>query len=960
MAEKDLFKKSIRTKVVGRVSAFIALILAVSFGLIVYLSIYHLQENAQLSLQFRTEKLLGKLEQRLEYLRENTELLARNELLVNAFIDQSERERYLSAFIENFTEGKLLTQLALVDFEGRTIFHTDTSVKKPGQLEELRLALNMARSVIYFDTGMEQVVMIVPVRYYGATQGAIIAAYDITGMLQLYGEADTGIYARLFHAGSAFSGVHYESGKSYYSHLSHPTGEHPVMRDLDFSLEMGVETSRYLHPLLMQLFYLLLLGVAILALGGMVSYLLARSMTAPILKLYDKVRRISSEVEEGEYVPLGSEDELESLGYAFYNKTQEIHELNRSLHSKVMEQLKLMEAAINNVHEAMYLTDENARFVYVNEGASFQLGYAREELEQMSLFDVDAALTRMQWDALWVEFPRQKHMTAETMHRRKDGSLFPVEVALNYITYNDEHYILGLAQDVTERNALQEELQEERNRFALAVEGAQDGLWDWDLQNDEVYLTERFETMLGYDVGDLPQNVEAWFGLLHPDDKEKTTHAVQEYLENKGASSFQSTFRLLTKDGSWRWIMGRGKALFDEAGMPLRFVGFNTDVTQQVEYNARLDFTAKHDVLTNLPNRFLLSELLTQAMHGCIRNQNHLALLFIDLDGFKEINDLYGHKTGDTVLSNLAQRMSDTLRISDIVARLGGDEFVIVITDLKKEKELIPMLQRLLHVIASDITVDEAAVRVSASIGVSFYPQEEDIGTEALLRQADQAMYNAKLAGKNQYQFFNLEAMQGVKEQQQLIQSLRKAIRENELVLHYQPKVDMLGNAVAGFEVLLRWLHPEKGLLYPDSFLDMVASDASIMIEIGQWVFEHAFEQLREWQNREIVPDISINVSVYEIQQSGFVSFLEKILKRYSDIAPERIQLEVLETAAFENFDATAKTLEACKALGLSIAIDDFGTGYASLNYLKKLPLDTLKIDKSFVLDLLETSKSLC
>lgn len=516
-----------------------------------------------------------------------------------------------------------------------------------------------------------------------------------------------------------------------------------------------------------------------------------------------------------------------------------------------------------------------------------------------------------------------------------------------------------LSKEIKKAKELEHSLGEERNRFALAVEGAQDGLWDWDLQTNQVMLSERFETMLGYTPGELEQNIDMWFELLHPDDKDKALKVVQEYLDKKGEGTYENTFRLLAKDGSWRLILGRGKAQFATDGTPLRFVGFNTDISHQIEFQEKLEHTAKHDSLTNLPNRFLLSELLTLAMDKVKRNNEHLALLFIDIDGFKEINDTYGHDAGNKVLSTMASRMNEIVRGCDIVSRLGGDEFVIVASELKNSSEVIPMLKRLLRELSSNILYEAKQMNISVSIGVSIYPQADDIGNEVLLRQADQAMYHAKLSGKNQYQIFDLGASEELKEQQQHIANLREAIAENQLVLYYQPKVNMTSNSVIGLEALLRWNHPQKGLLYPDSFLPLVEHEASVMIDLGNWVFENAFSQLEAWHVEGLDITLNINVSAFEVQQQNFSKYLKKLFKKHPAIKPNTIEIELLETAAFDNFKITSNTLRECQELGVSIAIDDFGTGYASLNYLKELPMNTLKIDKSFVIDLLGTSKSL-
>lgn len=314
--------------------------------------------------------------------------------------------------------------------------------------------------------------------------------------------------------------------------------------------------------------------------------------------------------------------------------------------------------------------------------------------------------------------------------------------------------VIGSIRDITEKARLQKALEKEKNRFTLAIEGAQDGLWEWNLQSNELFLSDRFETMLGYRIGELSKTIDAWFGLLHPDDKTEATRVVQEYLDSKGEQIYENTFRLRTKDNAYRWILARGKAEFDEDGKPLRFVGFNTDITKQRELQNKLDHSAKHDTLTQLPNRFLLLDLLKQQMHNLKRSNKLLALLFVDLDGFKEVNDNYGHTAGDEVLSTIASRMVHVVRESDIVSRIGGDEFIIVLTDLNKREEVTPLVQRLLTDIAYSIEHQQYSMQVSASIGVTFYPQDTDIGHEGLIRQADQAMYKAKQSGKNQFKFF--------------------------------------------------------------------------------------------------------------------------------------------------------------------------------------------------------------
>ncbi len=359
------------------------------------------------------------------------------------------------------------------------------------------------------------------------------------------------------------------------------------------------------------------------------------------------------------------------------------------------------------------------------------------------------------------------HVTRSISRSDKDG--IPLEAVpeqgpaeIRHLSRTMNRMIGSIKSSRSKLRQRRQQLKEERDRFRLAVEGTRDGLWDWDLQTDHVLHSARFETMLGYEEGELPDDIRCWSELIHPDDKGHALQKVEEYLNAKGEGIYESTFRMRTKTGEWRWITGRGKALFSADGKPIRFVGFNTDVTERIEHQRALEYSAKHDSLTGLPNRFLFSELIQSAMHRCRRNNKLLAILYIDLDEFKDINDNHGHDIGDAVLRTSASRMQEIVRQEDVVARIGGDEFVIAISDLANAQEIIGLVKRLLSRLSAPILHESQKhaplkLRVSASIGISFYPQHHDIGSDALLRQADQAMYSAKESGKNRYDFFDAD-----------------------------------------------------------------------------------------------------------------------------------------------------------------------------------------------------------
>jgi diguanylate cyclase (GGDEF)-like protein len=378
--------------------------------------------------------------------------------------------------------------------------------------------------------------------------------------------------------------------------------------------------------------------------------------------------------------------------------------------------------------------------------------------------------------------------------------------------------------------------------------------------------------------------------------------------------------------------------------------------------NKELDYTAKHDMLTDLPNRFLFSEYFQTLLDKTKKDKTHLALLYIDLDGFKDINDKYGHDIGDKLLINVAQKIKTLLNKGDFVARLGGDEFVVAIGDLSSAKDIIPLLENFLKVLRQKVKNpknEKEYLDMSASIGATIYPQENEIGPEALLRQADQAMYDAKKLGKNQYHIFNLDIASSIKEHLHTIQDFELSLKNNDFVLYYQPKVYMPTNQIIGFEALLRWQHPKKGLLYPDEFLPKVNGQKELMLGLGEWVMSNAFKQYSKWRDAGYVFMLSINISAHEFKEAKTFNLLESLLKKYPNISPDDVEFEILETHAFEDISKADKMINTFQRLGFNIALDDFGTGYSTLTYLKDLSINTLKIDKSFVMDMLSDRASL-
>jgi diguanylate cyclase (GGDEF)-like protein/PAS domain S-box-containing protein len=390
----------------------------------------------------------------------------------------------------------------------------------------------------------------------------------------------------------------------------------------------------------------------------------------------------------------------------------------------------------------------------------------------------------------------------------------------------------------------------------------------------------------------------------------------------------------------------------DGAGAVKNYVALFTDITSVKEQQRQLEHFAHYDALTGLPNRVLLADRLQQAMLQSQRRNQSLAVLYLDLDGFKAVNDTHSHGVGDELLIALAQRMKAALRDGDTLARIGGDEFVAVLVDLEQAKDCETALNRLLNAAAGPVTIGDTVVQVSVSIGVTQYPQDA-ADADQLMRHADQAMYIAKLAGKNRFHHFDVAQDTAVKVRREDLEHIRQALDRQEFVLHYQPKVNMKTGQMVGAEALIRWQHPQRGLLAPAAFLPVIENHP-ISVELGEWVIDAALTQMSEWKAGGLHFPVSVNIGARQLQQDDFVDRLAAMLQAHPDVPPLSLELEVLETSAMEDIGHVSAVMRACRALGVGFALDDFGTGYSSLTYLKHLPAELLKIDQSFVRDMLD------
>ncbi len=408
-----------------------------------------------------------------------------------------------------------------------------------------------------------------------------------------------------------------------------------------------------------------------------------------------------------------------------------------------------------------------------------------------------------------------------------------------------------------------------------------------------------------------------------------------------------------TRERGLRLLHTKKIPILDDTGEPIFLLGISQDITEQKEYQKKLEHIAHYDTLTDLPNRVLLVDRLKQAMAQEKRRQQQLAVVYLDLDGFKEINDRHGHEIGDRFLAALAGRFRQSLRQGDTIARLGGDEFVAVLLDIGDSADYVPLLKRLLQSASLPVHLESRILQASASLGVALYPQTEEVDADQLLRQSDQAMYQAKLAGKNGYHVFDTAQDRHLRGRRESLERIREGLEQGEFLLHYQPKVNMGSGELIGVEALIRWQHPEQGLLPPIHFLPVV-EDHPLAETLDEWVLDAALTQMEAWKSQGLDIGMSINIGARMLQSPDFVRRLEERLSAHPEVEPGSLELEILETSALEDLYQVSGIIRACKEMGVSFALDDFGTGYSSLAYLKHLPAASLKIDRAFVRDMLE------
>jgi len=624
---------------------------------------------------------------------------------------------------------------------------------------------------------------------------------------------------------------------------------------------------------------------------------------------------------------------------------------------RVEEALMLTQIAVDRSSDAVFWINMDGRVIKVNDQSCRNLGYNSDELLGMHVCDFDPNIQPQDWSARMDSLRQCQTRSFESLHKRKDGSVFPVEVSTNYVSYQNKEYGISFTRDLSDRRRADAALRESEGRLHQATRIAQTGIFDHDHVADTIYWST--EHRIIYGVGkDEVITIPLILDYMHPEDRDRVKADILKAHDPKGDGVFDIQHRIIRTDGQVRWVMTRSQTTFEgegEARHPVRTVGAVVDITERTRAEEKVAYLAYYDSLTGLANRRLLHERLERARAVSARNKTYGALLFIDLDHFKTINDTKGHEYGDQLLQIVAQRLGAVLRETDTISRPGGDEFIVILEEIGMDRDQAAAhtkvtSDRILQSLSKTYFINDREYNGTASIGVVLFHGQEDKSDE-LLKRSDMAMYQAKKAGRGTVRFFDPLMQAAFEKRVKLEEDIRKAIHLDQFELHYQLRIGKGGRAL-GAEALLRWNHPERGRVSPGEFIPL-CEESGLILPVGAWVLEAACRQLRAWEVHEATRDLklSVNISAKQFRQDNFVEQVMQIIAK-SGIDPTRLELELTESIFLDNIEQSIDKMRRLREIGILFALDDFGTGYSSLAYLKKLPLNQIKIDQSFVRDI--------
>ena len=617
------------------------------------------------------------------------------------------------------------------------------------------------------------------------------------------------------------------------------------------------------------------------------------------------------------------------------------------------EELRRFRAAVDLSADSIFLIDRaTMRFIDVNTTACEAFGYTREEFLQMGPYDLSSRSKEEQqrsYDEL-ISGSREERVREGAL-RCKDGSLILVEVYRRAVPSPEGYTIVAIVHDIRRRKRDEAALRESEARFRSLTELSSDMFWEQDDQHRLTELSGKNQAWVAVSRARLLGKRRWDLHYLNMSEADWAAHGAE--LEARRRFHDLELCRL-DESGKKIWVSVSGEPVFDPSGAFTGYRGVGKDITERKQDEERIQYLANHDALTSLPNRARFSDTLNLALQNARRYHRNFAVLFIDLDRFKIINDTLGHEAGDKLLQEMGMRLTQTVRSSDVVARLGGDEFVVLVQEVDEAKQVEPVARKILSALIKPMVIHGQECRVTASIGICMYPSDAQ-DEPSLMKNADIAMYRAKEEGKNTYKFYSEKINVHSLERMALETSLRRGLERSEFFLHYQAKLDLQTGQISGVEALVRWQHPELGMVPPGQFIPL-AEETGLIVPIGRWVLNTACAQNVAWQREGLPPlRMAVNLSARQFADVDLLKDIAAALEE-SGMKAELLELELTESMVMQNVERADKVLAAIKRIGVRLAIDDFGVGYSSLSHLKRFPIDTLKVDRSFIRDIPQDS----
>ncbi|MBU3205247.1 sensor domain-containing protein [Clostridium algidicarnis] len=662
---------------------------------------------------------------------------------------------------------------------------------------------------------------------------------------------------------------------------------------------------------------------------------------------------------------------------------KELLNLNKE-NNALKEDLCEVDTIITTLDDAIICSNLDGTITRWNEGAKGIYGYTKEEAigKNISIISKEENHEEVEW--LSHNIKKGKIIKGyETERYRKDEQKINVSLTLSPIKDSEGNilYIAGIDRDITEvvnqrltlkrsydelsavynqlaateeelRYQIQELKESEmalkvsEERYKLALDGANDAIWELDLIENSLFISDKWESISGNKLENQTNNIRYMHKYVHPDDVKGVIRALNDHILGK-KDTYEGEFRIKTGDGSYKWVNNRGKVLKDSLGIPLKVAGSITDIDERKRYQEKIKYLAYYDTLTGLPNRTLIKEKLDKIIKESNEEKKKFALVSIDIDNFKIINDILGHDFGDEVIKNVANTTKKMVPKDAIIGRIGGDEFMVIIKDVRSIRSSIDICEGILKSFKSAIKINDTNIYTGISIGICMYPYHAST-SKGLFTNADAALYESKKNGRNQITMFNRLMSKDTIRRGKIEKALRGALDKEELIMYYQPQISIKTRRVEGYESLLRWHSEELGWVSPGEFIP-IAEEAGLISHIGHWVIKDVCRQIRCWKDKNLeVSTVAVNISAIQFHDSQLIEDILYILEQ-EGLSPKDLEIEITESILMNFYEKNMSLLNKLKDLDFSLALDDFGTGYSSLNYLSVMPINKLKIDKSFI-----------